>query len=235
MFIGFDLPSRLYSPYDLNPLVSIRQRHSGASIDFCRVGAAHQTVFITATNVRTGRGHISQCRDLPDAWFQACLLADDAMFQAVEIDGKGEITVATPVIPPSRRSCARATRKTRSRSRSILASVRERRGRRAKFSTVSTRPFNASLMKELLHDCAPAPGGGSGRGEGARWAECAQCTARLSEMLTDLRLVRQLTPSRISWMLRAEGRIAAAFFEAHCGSFRAAIDRKIWIRSLAEC
>src|SRR5262249_4284679 len=55
-FIGFDLMARLVSPYDLNPggfhpLESILDD----SIDFGRLARSPIKLFITATNVRTGR------------------------------------------------------------------------------------------------------------------------------------------------------------------------------------
>src|SRR5262245_62148827 len=56
-FIAFDLMSRVFSPYDLNPrgfnpLTAILD----ASIDFERLSRSSIKLFVTATNVHTGRG-----------------------------------------------------------------------------------------------------------------------------------------------------------------------------------
>src|SRR5215510_2056189 len=87
-FITFDLMSRLFSPYDLNPcgynpLTAILE----ASIDFERLVQSSIKLFVTATNVRTGRGHIFRNAELtPEVLLaSACL---PTMFQAIEIDGE---------------------------------------------------------------------------------------------------------------------------------------------------
>jgi len=69
-------------------------------------------LFVTATNVRTGRGRIFRNADLtPDVLLaSACL---PTMFKAVEIDGEAYWTAATPATRPWRRWCANARRKTR--------------------------------------------------------------------------------------------------------------------------
>ncbi len=83
-----DMMSRLYSPYDLNPggvnpLATILDKE----IDFDRLRHSPIKVFITATNVRTGRGRIFRNADItPDVLMaSACL---PTLFQAVEIDGE---------------------------------------------------------------------------------------------------------------------------------------------------
>jgi NTE family protein len=54
-----DLMSRLVSPYDLNPMGKNPLREILAeTIDFERLARAPTKLFITATNVRTGRGHV---------------------------------------------------------------------------------------------------------------------------------------------------------------------------------
>ena len=77
-----------FSPYDLNPrgfnpLETILHE----SIDFVRLARSPIKLFITATNVRTGRGHIFRNAEItPDVLMaSACL---PTMFQAVEIDGE---------------------------------------------------------------------------------------------------------------------------------------------------
>ena len=67
----------------VNPLRAILED----SIDFARVASAPISSFVTATNVRTGRGRVFRNADLtPDVLLaSACL---PTMFQAVEIDGE---------------------------------------------------------------------------------------------------------------------------------------------------
>jgi NTE family protein len=87
LFIAMDLMSRVFSPYELaphmaNPLEAILAEQ----VDFGAVADGPIKVFVTATNVRTGRGRVFRKRDLtPQALLaSACL---PTMFQAVEIDG----------------------------------------------------------------------------------------------------------------------------------------------------
>ena len=88
IYVGMDLLSRLVSPYDLNPLGwnPLRDVLTGL-IDFTQLGQAPIKLFITATNVRTGRGHVFKNNAItPDVLLaSACL---PTMFQAIEIDGE---------------------------------------------------------------------------------------------------------------------------------------------------
>ena len=89
MFVAMDLVSRLFSPYDLNPggLNPLREILA-ESVDFTQLARAPIKLFITATNVRTGRGRVFRNAEItPDVMLaSACL---PTMFQAVEIDGDG--------------------------------------------------------------------------------------------------------------------------------------------------
>ena len=83
-----DLMARLVSPYAFggvgaNPLRDILE----AVIDFERLRTGPVKLFITATNVRTGRGRVFRRHEItPDVLLaSACL---PTMFQAVEIDGE---------------------------------------------------------------------------------------------------------------------------------------------------
>jgi NTE family protein len=59
IYVGMDLLSRLVSPYDLNPMGNNPLRAILAeTIDFERLPRSPIKLFITATNVRTGRGHV---------------------------------------------------------------------------------------------------------------------------------------------------------------------------------
>lgn len=88
MFITLDLMARVFSPYDLNPRGSNPLSDIlSTCIDFERLANAPIRLFVTATNVRTGRGRVFRNGELtPDVLLaSACL---PAMFQAVEIDGE---------------------------------------------------------------------------------------------------------------------------------------------------
>jgi NTE family protein len=89
VFLAMDLMARVFSPYDLgpggtNPLRDILAE----SVDFARLAQASIKLFITATNVRTGRGRVFRNGEItPDVLLaSACL---PTLFQAIEIDGEG--------------------------------------------------------------------------------------------------------------------------------------------------
>jgi predicted acylesterase/phospholipase RssA len=87
-YLAIDLMSRVFSPYDLNPMGFNPLRQILAeSIDFERLVASPIKLFITATNVHTGRGRIFRNSQItPDVLLaSACL---PTMFQAVEIEGE---------------------------------------------------------------------------------------------------------------------------------------------------
>lgn len=88
LFVTMDIMSRLFSPYDFNPagtnaLTPILEKE----INFERLRSSPIKLFITATNVRTGRPRIFRNADItPDVLLaSACL---PTLFQAVEIDGE---------------------------------------------------------------------------------------------------------------------------------------------------
>lgn len=87
LFVMFDLVTRVASPYDFNPLNINPLRDLVAElIDFDRVRKSKIEVFISATNVETGRSHVWDKKDLTadHVMASACL---PFLFQAVEIDG----------------------------------------------------------------------------------------------------------------------------------------------------
>src|SRR5262245_36111011 len=146
-YIAFDLMSRLFSPYDLNPqgvnpLTSILDK----SIDFERLSRSPIKLFITATNVHTGRGRILRNADLTaDVLLaSACL---PTMFQAIEIDGEpywdGGFAGNPTITPLVRESNAQD---------SILVQInpRERPGTPRSAAEILNRlnevSFNAALM-----------------------------------------------------------------------------------------
>jgi NTE family protein len=90
VFNFFDLVTRLFSPYELNPLnINPLRDVLAASVDFAllRTGACPIKLFISATNVRTGKIKIFERRDMcvDRVMASACL---PLLFQAVEVDGE---------------------------------------------------------------------------------------------------------------------------------------------------
>ncbi len=236
VFIGFDLLSRLFSPYDLNPFgLNPLKDILADSIDFGRLARSPIKLFITATNVRTGRGHIFRNAEIsPDVLLaSACL---PTMFQAVEIDGEaywdGGYAGNPTITPLVRESNAQDT---------ILVQInpRERPGTPRSASEILNRlnevSFNSSLMKELRMIALLRQVSDPGQGEGARWA--GMRTHRImSDVLADLGYSSKMNAERdFLWMLRTEGRLAAsAFLEAHSDDIgqRSTADLDIL---LAEC
>ncbi len=87
-FLAFDLLSRLASPYDLNPMdVNPLRDLVGGLVDFDKVRRCRAIgVFISATNVETGRVRVFSAEELTTEHVIAstCL---PYLFQAVEIEG----------------------------------------------------------------------------------------------------------------------------------------------------
>jgi NTE family protein len=109
LYLAFDLMARVFSPYDLNPRgVNPLTGILADCIDFKRVARAPIKLFVTATNVRTGRGRVFRNAELtPDVLLaSACL---PTMFQAIEIDGEAYWDggfAGNPTITPLIRECA---------------------------------------------------------------------------------------------------------------------------------
>jgi NTE family protein len=217
VFVAFDLMSRVFSPYDLNPcgynpLTAILE----ASIDFKRLVQSPIKLFVTATNVRTGRGRIFRNAELtPEVLLaSACL---PTMFQAIEIDGEpywdGGFAGNPTITPLVRESNARDT---------ILVQInpRERPGTPRSAAEILNRlnevSFNATLMKELRMIALMRQMADPGHGEGARWATMRMHRI-MTEMMTELGYSSKLNGERaFLGMLCAEGRRAAsAFLDAH--------------------
>ena len=176
--------SRAFSPYDLNPMGFNPLRQILAeSIDFERLIASPIKLFITATNVHTGRGRIFRNSQItPDVLLaSACL---PTMFQAVEIEGEaywdGGFAGNPTITPPVRESDAHDT---------ILVQINphERQNTPRTAGDILDRlneiSFNSPLMKELRMIALPRQTSDPGRGEGARWA------GRTHRIMTDKRVV----------------------------------------------
>ena len=217
LFIGFDLMARIFSPYDLNPRgVNPLESVLGESIDFTRLARSPIKLFVTATNVRTGRGRIFRNGEItPDVLLASGCLP--TLFQAVEIDGEpywdGGYAGNPTITPLMRESEAQDT---------ILVQInpRERPGTPRSAAEILNRlnevSFNATLMKELRMIALLRKAADPGSGEGARWA--GMRTHRImTEKMVELGYSSKMNAERAFLdMLREEGRRAAgAFLDAH--------------------
>lgn len=213
MFVAFDLASRLFSPYDLNPtafnpLTDILAQ----SINFERLVASPIKVFVTATNVRTGRGRVFRNAELtPQVLLaSACL---PTVFQAIEIDGDPYWDggyLGNPTITPLVREC-------QSRD-TILVQINpvERSGTPRSASEILNRlneiSFNAPLLKELRMIALLRQVADPGQTEGAQWAGM-----RIHRVATDaMANLGSSSKMNAEWdflcMLRDEGRRSAEEF-----------------------
>jgi NTE family protein len=236
VFVGFEMMARLFSPYNVNPRGSNPlQAILEESIDFERLAQSSIKLFITATNVRTGRGRIFRNGEITaDVLLaSACL---PTLFQAIEIDGDaywdGGYAGNPTMTPLIRESDATDT---------ILVQInpRERPGTPRSASEILNRlnevSFNAALMKELRMMALLRQVADPGTGEGARWARMR--THRImTEMMTDLGYSsKMIAEGEFLEMLHEEGRRSAgAFLAAHADDLghRSTADLDVL---LAEC
>ena len=191
VFAAIDIASRVFSPYDVpggdtNPLRQIL----ADSVDFERLVTAPITLFVTATNVHTGRGRVFRNRELtPDVLLaSACL---PTMFQAVEIDGEpywdGGYS-GNPTLAPLIREC--------SASDTILVQinpiVRKETPRTAREiqDRLNEIAFNATLIKELRGGALLRKASDPGTREGAAWAKM-RIHRIASDIMLDLSRVRR--------------------------------------------
>jgi NTE family protein len=223
IFVTLDLMARIFSPYDLNPHGANPLRDILADcIDFWRVAKSQVKLFVTATNVHTGRGHIFRNAELtPEVLLaSACL---PTLFQAIEIDGEAYWDggyAGNPTITPLICEC--------SSSDTILVQVNpiERpgtpRSARDIINRVNEVSFNATLLKELRMMAVLRQVADPGNSEGARWAKM-RIHRISSATMTELGYSSKLNAE---WdfflMLRNEGRRSAeAFLAAHGGDLGA--------------
>jgi NTE family protein len=216
-FIAMDLASRLFSPYDLNPRGSNPLREILAqSIDVGRLARATIKLFVTATNVRTGRGRVFRNAEIsPDVLLaSACL---PTLFQAIEIDGEAYWDggySGNPTITPLVRECTS--------SDTILVAINpiERPGTPRTARDILNRlneiSFNAVTLKELRMIALLRRVADPGNSEGALWARM-RVHLVASPLMTELGYSSKLNAE---WdflsMLRDEGRRAAdGFLHAH--------------------
>jgi NTE family protein len=216
-YFAMDLMSRVMSPYDLNPLgINPISSILNESIDFAHLAEAPIKLFITATNVHTGRGRVFRNKEItPDVLLaSACL---PTLFQAIEIDGEpywdGGYAGNPTITPLVRESDAHDT---------ILVQInpRERRDTPRTASEILDRineiSFNSPLMKEMRMIALLRQAADPGSGEGARWA--GMRTHRImTDKLAEFGASSKLNAERpFLTMLKLEGRRSAeAFLAAH--------------------
>jgi NTE family protein len=217
-YVAIDILSRLFSPYDLglaglNPLREILNR----SIDFDRLRASPIKIFVTATNVLTGRGRVFRNAELTvDALLaSACL---PTMYGAVEIDGEpywdGGYS-GNPTITPLVREC--------NASDTILVQINPvhrpgtPRSARDIHNRLNEISFNAPLLKELRMIALLRRAANPEASEGALWGRM-----KIHRISSDL-MVELGSSSKLNaeWeflcMLRDEGRRCADAFIANEG------------------
>ncbi|HEX5507531.1 MAG TPA: patatin-like phospholipase family protein [Pseudolabrys sp.] len=170
-YVAFDLASRVFSPYDLNPRGTNPLRDILAdSVEFSQLVRSPIRLFVTATNVRTGRGRVFRNAEItPDVLLaSACL---PTLFQAIEIEGElywdGGFS-GNPTITPLVRECKSQD--------TLLVAVNpvERpgtpRSAREILDRLNEVSFNATLLKELRMIALLRQVADPGSSEGAQWA-----------------------------------------------------------------
>jgi NTE family protein len=218
-FVAMDLMSRVFSPYYLGSLAT-NPLHQILSdlIDFKRLAGAAIKLFVTATNVHTGRGRVFRNREItPDVLLASACLPQ--LFQAVEIDGAAYWDggySGNPTITPLVRECA--SRDT------ILVPINplERPGTprtaREILDRINEVAFNAVTLKELKMIALLRQVADPGKTEGALWG------GMRIHMVGNPIMIELGYSSKLNaeWafleMLRDEGRRAAATFLAVHGA-----------------
>jgi len=235
-YLAFDLASRLFSPYDLNfaganPLREVLVE----SVDFNEVAGSPIRLFVTATNVHTGRGRVFRNAELtPDVLLaSACL---PTLFHAIEIDGNAYWDggySGNPTITPLVRECTSQD--------TILVAVNpvERpgtpRSAREILDRLNEVSFNATLLKELRMIALLRQVADAGDCEGRKWAEM-RIHLIASKVLSELGASSKFNAE---WdflcMLRDEGRSAAEAFlktdSTNIGN-RSSIDLDIFLQQI---
>ncbi len=217
VFLALDIAARVVSPYTMNahgynPLRQILDE----VIDFDELARAPIHLFVTATNVRTGRGRVFKNQEITAQVLlaSACL---PTMYQAVEIDGESYWDggyAGNPTITPLVRECA--SRDT------ILVQINpmERPGTPRTAREISSRinevSFNAPLLKELRMIALLRQVADPGHCEGAQWAGM-RIHQIVSDKMSEFGYTSKLNAE---WpflcMLRDEGRhCAELWLDAH--------------------
>lgn len=217
LFVAMDMMSRVVSPYSLNPTGSNPLADILAEvIDFGSLATSPIKLFITATNVRTGRGRVFRNAEItPDVLLaSACL---PTLFQAIEIDGEsywdGGYSGNPTMTPLIKHSNALDT---------ILVQINpvERpetpRTARDILNRLNEVSFNAVLLKELRMMALLRQKANPESGEGARWAGM-RLHRITSDAMTELGYSSKLNAEwEFLTMLHNEGRRSAeSFYREH--------------------
>jgi NTE family protein len=214
--------ARMVSPYDVpslggNPLADVL----ADSLDFTALRNGPIKVFVTATNVRTGRARIFRNADLgvEALLASACL---PQLFQAVEIDGEAywdggfagnptlvplvtelasDDTILIPINPIDRPGLPRS-------ARDILDRVNE----------IS---FNAVALKELKMMALLRKVADPGDSEGAAWARMRLHMVR-NDVMVDLGYSSKLNAewAFLEWLRDAGRQAGDAFLQDHAAARR---------------
>jgi NTE family protein len=218
-FLAMDLMSRMFSPYYLGPLAT-NPLHKILSdlIDFDQLAGAAIKLFVTATNVHTGRGRVFRNVEItPDVLLASACLPQ--LFQAVEIDGASYWDggySGNPTITPLVRECASQD--------TILVPINpiERPGTprtaREILDRINEVAFNAVTLKELKMIALLRQVADPGKTEGAQWGGMRIHMVG-NPIMSELGYSSKLNAE---WafleMLRDEGRRAAETFLADHGN-----------------
>jgi NTE family protein len=217
VFVAMDLMARLFSPYDVglggaNPLRNILAE----TVNFDRLAQAPIKLFVTATNVRTGRGRVFRNGEItPDALLaSACL---PTLFQAIEIDGESYWDggySGNPTITPLVRECG--SRDTILVQINPVERPQSPRSARDILNRLNEVSFNAVLLKELRMIALLRHVAQPDNSESAKWADM-RIHRISSEVMVELGYSSKLNAEwEFLCMLRDEGRRAAdAFLTAH--------------------
>jgi NTE family protein len=217
MYLATEMMSRIFSPYELNPLGTHPLRGILAeTVDFACLADSPIKLFITATNVTTGAGRVFRNAEItPDVLLASGCLP--TMFQAVEIDGEHYWDggfIGNPTITPLVREC--------SSSDTIIVKINpiERPGvpRTARdiLNRLNEVSFNSPLLKELRMIALLRKAADAGSEEGRKWAKMRIhriATERVTELDSSSKLITEW-PFLLA--LRDEGRrVAQRFLEEH--------------------
>ncbi len=217
VFVAMDLMARLFSPYDVglggaNPLRNILAE----SVHFDRLKHAPIKLFVTATNVRTGRGRVFRNGEITSDVLlaSACL---PTLFQAIEIDGESYWDggySGNPTITPLVRECG--SRDTILVQINPVERPQSPRSARDILNRLNEVSFNAVLLKELRMIALLRHVAQPDNSESAKWADM-RIHRISSEVMVELGYSSKLNAEwEFLCMLRDEGRRAAdAFLTAH--------------------
>ncbi len=213
VYVAFDVMTRIFSPYDLafgsaNPLAKVL----ADSIDFNRLAKAKTKLFITATNVTTGRPRVFRNPELsPDVLLASACLPH--MFQAVDIDGEAYWDggySGNPTITPLVQDCIADD--------TVLVAINpvERpgipRSAREILNRLNEVSFNAVLLKELRMIALLRKVANAADKEVAHWSRMRIHMIQ-SDMMVELSASSKLNAEwEFLRMLRDEGRRSAGAF-----------------------